>query len=234
MKKTVMAIMLTPFFGIGAANAQMLIDVDPDLLNSRESALGMHPWTNPGWTWMTEDHVRHVLKAAGYDVIIGLNKSGAAWIGKAIAGGDSNHIVVNRYAEVYGHLDRKSLARREFERKAKSEQHDLVATLNGAVTPPLTQLAKGEKTPGQPSATVMGEVCWTWMREDQAMHLLKGKGYARIQSLRRGEHGNWEARAVKDDVALRVDIDWYGNTIDQPLGHGGVAQADSTPEEFSH
>jgi hypothetical protein len=231
MKKTVMAMILTPFFCIGAANAQMLIDVDPDLLNSRERTLGMHPWINPGWTWMTEDHVRQMLKAAGYDVIIGFNRSGEAWIGKAIAGGDSNHIVVNRYAEVYGHLDRKSLARREFEQKAKGEQRNLVATLNGEVTPPLAQLANGKKAAGQPSATVMGEVCWTWMREDQAMQLLKGKGYARIHSLRRGGDGNWEARALKDDVALRVDIDWYGNTIDQPLGHGGVAQADSTPEE---
>jgi hypothetical protein len=232
MKKFLVAAIISPILYIGTANAQVVPDPDPDLLNSRERALGMHPWVNPEWTWMTESHARQMLRAIGYNIIIGIDKSGAAWRGKAISGGDSHHVVINRYAEVYGHLDRKSRARREVEEKARSERNELVATLNGSVAVPISQFAK-DGAPGRPSATVMGEVCWTWMREDQAMQLLKGKGYARIHSLRRGERGNWEAKALKDDLALHVNIDWYGNTIDQPLAHGGVAQADSTPEEFS-
>ena len=70
------------------------------------------------------------------------------------------------------------------------------------------------------------------MREDQAVQLLTGKGYALIHSLKRGERGNWEAKALKDDLALRVNIDWYGNTIDQPLAHGGVAQAEFDTREL--
>ena len=70
-----------------------------------------------------------MLRAIGHDIIIGIDKSGAAWRGKAMSGGDSHHVVINRYAEVYGHLDRKSISRREVEEKARSERSELVATL---------------------------------------------------------------------------------------------------------
>jgi hypothetical protein len=230
MKKFLVAVIISPILSIGTANAQVVPDPDPDLLNSRERALGMHSWTNPEWTWMTESQASQMLRAMGYDVIVGLDRSGTAWRGKAISNSDSYHVVINRYAAVYGHLDRKSIARREAAEKAKGERHDLVATLNGGVALPISQFATDGRTPARPSATVMGEVCWTWMREDQAMQLLMGKGYSRIHSLRRGEHGNWEAKALKDDLALHVNVDWYGNTVDEPSGNGGFAQADPTPE----
>lgn len=76
-------------------------------------------------------------------------------------------------------------------------------------------------------STVMGEMCWTWLREDEAVQLLKAKGFSEIRGLRRGDRGTWEARAIKDSVVHRVSIDWYGNTQHQQEGAGGFAQADS-------
>jgi hypothetical protein len=139
-----------------------------------------------------------------------------------MGGDDSYHVAVNRYAEVYGHFDQKSLARREFQRSATRDREDLVATLNGSVTVPISQVVTKQTLPGRPVSTMMGETCWTWMREDQAVQFLKAKGYAHIQGLRRGEHGNWTARAIKDDLALRVDIDWYGNTQNQPVNRHAI------------
>lgn len=226
MKTSWIALALSPILAVGAANAQVAPDPDPDLLNAKERALGKQPWANPGWTWMTEDHALQILRARGFDLVIGLAKSGEAWVGKAMGADDSYHVTVNRYGEVYGHYDQKTLARHEFLQKAARDREDLIATLNGAVSPPIYQVAKNAAVVGRPSLTMMGEICWTWMREDQAQKILESKGYAHIKQLKRGDHGNWEAMAIKDDIALRVNLDWYGNTQDQPEGLGGFAQAD--------
>ena len=54
MKKFLVAVIISPILYIGTANAQVVPDPDPDLLDSRERALGMYPWVNPEWTWMTK------------------------------------------------------------------------------------------------------------------------------------------------------------------------------------
>ena len=107
---------------------------------------------------------------------------------------------------------------------------DLIATLNGVVAAPSYQVAKNAAVVGRPAQTMMGERCWTWMTEDQAQKILESKGYAQIKQLKRGDRGNWEATAIKDDIALRVNLDWYGNTQHQPEGLGGFAQADPVPD----
>jgi hypothetical protein len=229
MKTSWIALALSPVLAVGAANAQVAPDPDPDLLNAKERALGKQPWANPGWTWMKESHALQILKASGFDVVIGLEKSGEAWRGKAMEADDSYHVAVNRYAEVYGHFDQKTLARHEFHQKATREREELIATLNGSVAAPSYQVAKNAVVVGRPAQTMMGERCWTWMREDQAQKILESKGYADIKLLKRGDHGNWEAIAIKDHIALRVNLDWYGNTQHQPEGLGGFAQADPVP-----
>jgi hypothetical protein len=230
MKTSWIALALSPILAIGAANAQVAPDPDPDLLNTKERILGKQPWANPGWTWMSEVQALHILKAGGFEVIIGLEKNGDAWRGKAMEGDNSYHVAVNRYAEVYGHFDQKTLARHEFQQKATREREDLIATLNGPVAAPGYQVAKNAAFVGRPAQTMMGERCWTWMREDQAQKILESKGYAQIKQLKRGDHGNWEAVAIKDHIALRVNLDWYGNTQSQPEGLGGFAQADPVPD----
>jgi len=83
MRTLWIALALSPVLTLGAANAQVAPDPDPDLLNAKERALGKQPWANPGWTWMTESHALQILKASGFDVVIGLEQSGEAWRGKA-------------------------------------------------------------------------------------------------------------------------------------------------------
>jgi hypothetical protein len=80
-------------------------------------------------------------------------------------------------------------------------------------------------TPGRPYRTVMGETGWTWMKEGQAINLLMSKGYDRVHGLRKDDHGIWRGKALKDQVAVLVGIDVYGNTIHEAVGDGGVAQA---------
>jgi hypothetical protein len=53
---------------------------------------------------------------------------------------------------------------------------------------------------------------------------LKGKGFTNIDALKRDEQGIWRAKAIKDDLALRVAIDVYSNVASQPDSHGGLAQ----------
>ena len=281
MKKLSIALTILPFLAAGPALAQNTLE--DDFLTPHERALNRHPEINPDWTWMTEDQAALILKSAGYDLLLSIENGGSAWRGKAMRDHESYHVAVDRYCEVFDHLDKKSLSLRAVQAKrtepTKMPESMLatlngpvvapishmaptnaltpgrttatvmgevatalapgrpvatvmgvvmLATLNGPVATPISHMAPPALTPGRPVITPMGEVGWTWMTQDLAVRLLKAKGYANISSVNRDEHGIWRAKATKNDLAVHVGIDMYGNTEDQPEGHGGVAQASAS------
>jgi hypothetical protein len=226
MKKLSIVLAISSFMTAGPALA--LEEHDPDLLSPNERALNMRPELWPGWTWMREDQADAILRGRGYELVLSIEKSGAHWRGKAIRNNESYQVAVNRYAGISSHLDTKSRALRELLARSPSTTEapkNKLATLNGLVARSPSQMAPTELTPSRPVATVMGEIGWTWMKENQAVKLLEKKGYARINNLRRDEQGIWRGKAVKNQVAVLVGIDLYGNTVDEPVGDGGVAQA---------
>jgi hypothetical protein len=228
MKKLSIVLAISSFMIAGPALA--LEEHDPDLLSPNERALNMRPELWPGWTWMREDQADAILRGRGYELVLSIEKSGAYWRGKAIRNNESYQVAVNRYAGISSHLDTKSRALRELLARSPSTTEapkNKLATLNGLVARSPSQMAPTELTPSRPVLTVMGEVGWTWMKEKQAAKLLEKKGYASIRSLRRDEKGIWQAKAIKDGLAVNVGIDMYGNTQDQAMGVGGVAQGSS-------
>jgi hypothetical protein len=229
MKKLSIALAILPFLAAGPALSQNA--PEDDFRTPQQRTVGRHPEINPDWTWMIEDQAAGIFKGAGYDLVLSLEKSGSAWRGKAMRNSESYHLAVNRYGDVFGHLDKKSLSLREFQAKRTEPTETsktMQATLNGPVVASISHMAPTVLSPGRPVVTPMGEVGWTWMTQDLAVRLLKAKGYADISSLSRDEHGIWQAKATKNDLAMHVGIDMYGNTEDQPEGHGGVAQASAS------
>ncbi len=109
-------------------------------------------------------------------------------------------------------------------RDAAKASKSMLATVNGPIAVPISQKAPTVLTPGMPVLTMMGEVGWTWMKEDQAKLLLKAKGYANIVSLRRDTKGIWRGKALHDGLALNVGVDVYGNVKIHPKHNGGLAQ----------
>ena len=67
--------------------------------------------------------------------------------------GASYHVVINRYAEVFGHMDRKSLiaAAERAKEKAANPSITMLATLNGPVTADTSRVAPTALTPASPS-----------------------------------------------------------------------------------
>ena len=233
MKKLSIALINLPLLALGTALAQTptVPDYD-DMLSPQERALNRRPDLNPEWTWLTEGQAALVLKAQGYDFIFNLERAGQFWRGKAMRdGGASYHVAINRYAEVFGHMDRKSLiaAAERAKEKAANPSITMVATLNGPVAADTSRVAPMVLTPAKPVATVMGEVAWTWMSEGQAIQVLKSKGYANIGTLRRDEQGIWRTKAIKDGLVSHVALDIYANVQAELDGGGGLAQA--TPSD---
>jgi hypothetical protein len=147
-----------------------------------------------------------------------------------MSNGASYHVAINRYAEVFGHMDRKSLiAAAERAKEAAKPSITMLATLNGPVTASISRVAPTVLTPARPVATVMGEVAWTWMSERQVIQFLKSKGYTNIGTIRRDEKGIWRAKAIKDGLVSHVALDVYGNVQAELDGGGGLAQA--TPSD---
>jgi hypothetical protein len=199
---------------------------DPDLLTPKERALGRRPDLNPEWTWMTEGQAIQILKGNGYSDVLSLEKYGEFWRGKALKENASYHVAINRYSEVVDHMDNKSLLiAEERSEKAVKASKTMLATVNGSVVAFSSRMAPSELTVARPVPTVMGEVGWTWITEDQAVQILKGKGFTNIGTLRRDAQGIWRAKAIKDDLALRVAVDVFSNVETQPESHGGLAQA---------
>ena len=232
MKKLSIALINLPLLALGTALAQTPTAVDyDDMLSPAERALNRHPDLYPEWTWMTEGKAALVLKAHGYDFIINLERAGQFWRGKAMRDGASFHVAINRYAEVFGHMDRKSLiaAAERAQEKAAKPSIIMLATFNGPVTASTSRVAPTVLTPARPVATVMGEVVWTWMSEGQAIQVLKSKGYTNIGTLRRDEQGKWCAKAIKDGLVSHVAVDVYANVQAELDGGGGLAQA--TPSD---
>jgi hypothetical protein len=93
----------------------------------------------------------------------------------------------------------------------------MLATLNGPVAVRTSQKAPTVLTPGKPVLTMMGEVGWTWVKENHAKLMLKAKGYSNIGGLKRDAKGIWRAKAIHRDLALNVAIDIYGNVETQHL-----------------
>ena len=145
--------------------------------------------------------------------------------------GASYHVAINRYAEVFGHMDRKSLvaAAERAQEKAAKPSVTMLATLNGPVAASTSRVAPTVLTPAKPVATLMGEVAWTWMSEGQAIQFLKSKGYTNIGTLRRDENGIWRTKAAKDGLVSHVAVDVYANVQAELDGGGGLAQA--TPSD---
>ena len=226
MKKLSIALTCLPLLAAGAALAQTpTIVEETDLLTPTERALSRHPDLNPEWTWMTEGQASQILQGNGYSDVLSLEQNEAFWRGKAIKDNASYHVVINRYSEVAGHMDSKSLliASDHNERAAKASK-TMVATLNGSVAVPISRMAPTELTSARPIATIMGEVGWTWVTEGQAARILKGKGFTNIGALKRDAQGIWRAKAIKDDLAFRVAIDVFSNVDTQTESSGGVAQ----------
>ena len=182
MKKLTVALTILPFLAAGPALSQDT--PEDDFLTPQERALGRHPEINPDWTWMGEDQAALILKGTGYELVLSLEKSGSAWRGKAMRNSESYHVAINRYADVFGHLDRKSLSLRALQAKRTEPtktSKSMLATLNGPVVASTSHMAPTVLSPGRPVVTPMGEVGWTWVTQDLAVRLLKAKGYARHQ-----------------------------------------------------
>ena len=231
MKKLSIALINLPLLALGTALAQTPAAVDyDDMLSPLERGLNRRPDLYPEWTWMTEGQAARVLKAHGYDFIFHLERAGQFWRGKAMSNGASYHVAINRYAEVFGHMDRKSLiAAAERAKEAAKPSITMLATLNGPVTASISRVAPTVLTPARPVATVMGEVAWTWMSERQVIQFLKSKGYTNIGTIRRDEKGIWRAKAIKDGLVSHVAVDVYANVQAELDGGGGLAQA--TPSD---
>jgi hypothetical protein len=232
MKIFSVALINLPLLALGAALAQTpAVADDVDLLTPQEWALNRNSDLYPEWTWMTEGQAALVLKAHGYDFIINLERTGQFWRGKAMREGASYHVAITRYAEVFGHMDRKSLiaAAERAQEKASKPSITMLATLNGPVAASTSRVAPTVLTPAKPVATIMGEVAWTWMTEEQAIQILKGKGYTNIGTLRRDEMGIWRTKAAKDGLVSHIALDVYLNVQAELDGGGGLAQA--TPSD---
>jgi hypothetical protein len=231
MKTLSLALAALPLLAVGAALAETpVIPEDQDLLTPHERVLLRNPYLNPKWTWMTENQVTLFLKAKGFSDVFRVENEGSVWRGKAIKDHASYHVAINRYTELAAHMDKKSresyaaVAEKTKRDAAKASKRKL-ATLNGPIVAPISQEAPTVLTPGKPVLTMMGEVGWTWMKEKHAKLMLKSKGYANIVSLRRDARGIWQAKAIRDGLALNVAVDIYGNVETQPESHGGLAQA---------
>ena len=226
MKKLSTALTCLPLLAAGAALAQTPTVVeDTDLLTPTQRASGRDPNVNPDWTWMREDQAVQVLHGSGYSDALSAEKHGAFWRGKAIKDGASYHVAINRFADVVGHMDSKSLLfTTDHNNRATGASNIVLKTLNGNVAVPMSRMAPRELTAASPVPTIMGEVGWTWVTEAQAARILKGKGFTNIGTLKRDEQGIWRAKAIKDELALRVAIDIYSNVVSQPDSHGGLAQ----------
>ena len=220
--------------GLGAVQAgnssaeTPVIQQDEGLLTPQR-LLGRNARAHPGWTWMTESQAILLLKAGGYSDVLSLEKAASIWRGKAIKDHASYHVAINRYASIFANLDKKSrmlhVAADQTQREAAKASRTMLATLNGPVAVPVSQQAPTALTPGKPVATVMGEVGWTWMKENHVIRILKSKGYATIGGLSRDTKGIWRGKAIRDGLALNVAMDIYGNVKTQPESHGGLAQA---------
>jgi hypothetical protein len=207
MKKLSIALAILPFLTAGPALSQNA--PEDDFRTPQQRTVGRHPEINPDWTWMIEDQAAGIFKGAGYDLVLSLEKSGSAWRGKAVRDSESYHLAVNRYGEVFGHLDRKSLSLRDLQAKRTEPTEtskSMQATLNGPVVASISRMAPTVLSPGRPVASPMGEVGWTWMTQDLAVRLLKAKGYANTSSISRDEHGIWRAKATKNDLPVHVAI----------------------------
>ena len=202
---------------------------DEDLLTPQDRVLSRNPHRYPGWTWMTESQAILLLKAKGFSDVFRLEKVASIWRGKAIKDHASYHVAIDRYASIVAHMDKKSresyAVAGQTKRDAAKASKAMLATLNGPIAVTISQKAPTVLTSGKPVATVMGEVGWTWMKENHVIRILKSRGYTNIRSLRRDAQGIWRAKAIHDDLALRVGIDIYGNVETQPESHGGLAQA---------
>ncbi len=212
-----------PLLAIGAALAQTAVTEDDDWLTPRERAVARHPNLDPDWTWMQEDQAILLIKAGGYSDVLSLERFGAFWRGKAMANGASYHVAINRYGDLFGHIDRKSLiAARERNERTKPLAN-MLATLNGPV------VAQAALKPRRPMPTIMGELGWTWLSEEQVITILNGRGYTHVRNLKRDAEGLWRAKAVNGNLeAVHVAVDVYSNVETQPESTGGVAQADPT------
>jgi hypothetical protein len=230
MKTLSLALAALPLLAVGAALAETpVVPEDQDLLTPQERVLSRNPHLNPEWTWMTEHQATLLLKAKGFTDVFRFENEGSIWRGKAIKDHASYHVAINRYTDLAAHMDRKSresyaaVAERT-KRDAAKDSKTMLATLNGPVAVTISQKAPSVLTPGKPVLTMMGEVGWTWMKEKHAKLMLKSKGYANIVSLNRNARGIWQAKAIRDGLALNVAVDIYGNVETQPESHGGLAQ----------
>ncbi len=227
-----LALTILPLLAAGAALAQTTeVSEDEDWLTPQERILGHHPNLHPDWTWMSEDKAILLLKAAGFSDVLSLERFGAFWRGKAMANGAFYHVAINRYGDVFGHIDGKSLiAAREKERNERTKPvENMLATLNGPIVAPSSQAAPTVVTPHHPVATVMGETAWTWLSEEQVIAILKSNGYTHVRNMKRDAEGLWRAKAVNGNLeTVRVAVDVFSNIEIQPEYTGGVAQADPT------
>lgn len=222
-------LILPALLAAGAALAQTTeVADDEDWLTPQERTLARRPHVHPEWTWMREDQASLLLKAAGFSDVLRLERYGAFWRGKATTHDASYHVAINRYADVFGHIDRKSLiAARERKEPAKPAATSLLATLNGPIVAPTSQAAPTALRPRRPVGTVMGEIGWTWLQEEQVIKILQSQGYTHIGGLKRDAEGLWRGKAVNNErAAVRVAVDVFSNVDTQPEATGGVAQAD--------
>jgi hypothetical protein len=231
MKTLSLALAILPLLAVGVALAETpVVPQDEDLLTPQERVLSRKPYLNPEWTWMTERQAILLLKTKGFTDVFRVEKVGSSWRGKARKGHASYHVVINRYAEFVAHMDKKSresyaAVAEKTKRDAANASKAMLATLNGPIAVPISQNATTVLTPGKPVLTVMGEVGWTWVKENHAVLMLKAKGYRNIGGLKRDARGIWRGKAIHDGLALRVGIDIHGNVEAQPAYHGGLAQA---------
>ena len=116
-KKIFVATALTGVFAmanLGAVQAgdysaeTAAFEQDEDLVTPQERALSRNPHRYPGWTWMKESQAILLLKANGFSDVVNLEKAGPVWRGKATKDNASYHIAIDRYADIFAHLDKKS------------------------------------------------------------------------------------------------------------------------------
>jgi len=203
---------------------------DEDLLTPHDRVLSRNPQSYPGWTWMTEPQAILLLKAKGFTDVFRMEKAGSSWRGKAIKDHASYHVAIDRYTDLAAHMDKKSresyaAVAEKTKRDAAKASKTMLATLNGPIAVRTSPKAPTVLTPGKPVLTMMGEVGWTWVKENHAKLMLKAKGYRNIGGLKRDAKGIWRAKAIHRDLALNVAIDIYGNVETQPTHLGGLAQA---------